>query len=367
VRFVLGAAFWLHALFFLKSPPPYLALLATRLSLTANEVAILILIVLLSALTSGGYLQLLKDVLYVYAFPLILLYLAGKYVWSATTLIARHLGPSQTPMQIDQAENARAELKLWIERELSSRSRRIEWSSFWEVISRPFTHFLFLWLLLLWVATNRVIQEVALTIALFQVALRLLTLSRLSSLWKRLLDRCEIWAQNRTEELLADLSVVTQETRFNRKLYSKWKQLRGLWQITESIRESGYITKWARRLGVLFYVCLYIYVALLFACTYWAIARYLGIPYSFLQAFVTSLVIPVAYTILPNNVWIHLCGAVQWLLIVVGGIVRVTWYLKVEFLRIAATASNISRPFQDDDVKEKLVFLENKFDEWEGR
>src|SRR5437016_1122836 len=80
-RFALAAALWLHALFVVRLPSSHLSGVVGRLHLTTSEAVVFALLITLSLLATYGYGRLVVDVLYVYFFPFVLVYIAAKWLF----------------------------------------------------------------------------------------------------------------------------------------------------------------------------------------------------------------------------------------------------------------------------------------------
>jgi hypothetical protein len=160
---------------------------------------------------------------------------------------------------------------------------------------------------------------------------------------------------------LATLISVTQETAPTNELRNLWNQVR-VWKIILSFLKDPYLlSRWAWVLGVAFLGSAYIYIAVLFSFAYYGIARVSGVPYTWPDAFTTSLFIPFFISNLPKVVALRMLAVFHCLIVVVIGIGTIVNFLRRKLDDIREAATDLSNRLADQAIHDKFIILEEKF------
>jgi hypothetical protein len=160
--------------------------------------------------------------------------------------------------------------------------------------------------------------------------------------------------------MLGMLAAVDPKTEATKELKDLWQQL-GLWERVARFLGNKYLlSRWASLLVGAFYVCIYIYIALLFSFVYFGIARVSGLDVPWSETAVDSIFIPVYVTELPKTFFMRFAGGVQWTLIVIVGFGTFWNYFHKRLEAVHAGAIKIGGLLTDETVRAKYKLLESK-------
>ena len=164
----------------------------------------------------------------------------------------------------------------------------------------------------------------------------------------------------RLDVMLATLRAVNTRTRKSKELEQLFREF-GLWEKVARFLQNKYlVSRWAGLLVTLFFLCVYVYIALLGSCSF-GIGKVSGLNYPWPEAAITSLFIPVYVKELPNTLSIRAVGGIHWALIVVVGVGTFLNYLRRRIESVRSGAIVVSERLADKSVPEKLAILEMKF------
>ncbi len=105
------------------------------------------------------------------------------------------------------------------------------------------------------------------------LVLRILAILKLTLFSRSWLEKIGARIYTRLNVMLSTLEAVTPKTEVTKELKDLWQQL-GLWEKTARFLGNKYLlSRWASLLVGTFYVCVYVYIALLFSFVYFGIAR----------------------------------------------------------------------------------------------
>src|SRR6266404_2733037 len=361
--FLLGAFFWLHALLFLNFQTPFISKSAQFLQLTISEVVLSTLLVIFSFLTASGFWRTLLSLLYIYAFPFVVL-VYGFY-WCFLLLRAVHRWfRSQTNLQLDNATVETKALTLVpeptasLENRVETKKRAEELLQF---LVRPFQRFTFLWCALLLVTTHRVLLWLSLIVVLLHLARKVFVLLKILFFldpWLRKIGKALLTP---LEQILTGLDAVTPETVPTKELKNLWSQF-GVWQkIIDFLKDKYLVSRWAWVLGILFMGSIYTYIAVLFSFGYYGIARVNGVSYSWPEALVTSMFILIFVKELPKILAIKVLAGLHWLLVFGINIGTIVNFFRQQVDSIRETATELSDRMDEQKSREKYLVLEAKF------
>jgi len=134
-----------------------------------------------------------------------------------------------------------------------------------------------------------------------------------------------------------------------------------LWEKVARFLGNKYLlSRWAGLLVGAFYVCIYVYVALLFSFVYFGIARVTGLKVAWSEAALDSMFILVYVTELPNTFFMRAAGGVQWTLIVVLGFGTFWNYFHRRLEAVHTGAIEIAGLLASESVRAKYKLLESK-------
>ncbi len=364
-RFAVAAALWLHAIFMVRVAPPRFTGLATWLHLTGAEVFIFILLAAFTLLATYGYGRLFWDILYIYFFPFVLLFILGRWVFFALVAINKFcsagLPAGETVLAIPGISVAGATGPGPPGAEAAPKAKwKFTWNGLFVVLSRPLRRFTFLWCILLVLTTHSGLLEFALAVVLIHIVFALVAVLRVTVFSAGLLSKLEANIKQQAETLLSKIAFVTRDSEVTPDLRNTWTNASGIRMGLLVFQNRQLVSRWAVVLGSAFLGCVHIYMALLFSFAYYGIARVQSIAFTWPDAFVTSIFIPFAFGDLPRNPWLKFVGGIQCTTIVAVGAGTVINYLTRKVQDLQRVAMHLNERFADAEVRDRLLILDEK-------
>jgi hypothetical protein len=155
--------------------------------------------------------------------------------------------------------------------------------------------------------------------------------------------------------MLGTLRAVNARTQGSEELKKLWQQL-GLWRSVAGFLQNKYlVSRWAGLLVTIFFLCVYVYIALLFSFVYFGIGKVSGLNYPWPEAAITSLFIPAYIGELPKPLSMRAVGGLQWTLIVCVGVGTFLNYLHRRIEAVHSGAIVVSERLADKSVRDKLA------------
>ncbi len=362
--FLLASFLWIHALFLWNVQTRLVAGLSRYMHLTLAEVALFILLFLFSVLCSSGWWGAVKSAVYIYLFPFVLviyffiiIFLGLKAInaWFSRDqpLVA---GPSLSELVVPPIQAPSTTIIM----AQPSAPAPTKAPSLFSVVTRPFKHFTLLWCMLLLIATHKAVLWLSLAVVMCVLALRIKTILKLTLFSRSWLEKIGAAFYTRLNSMLGILATVSPKTEVSKELKDLWQQL-GLWQKVARFLSNKYLlSRWASLLVGCFYICVYLYIALLFSFVYFGIARVSGLNLTWSEAVMNSVFIPVYVTELPKTFFMRLVGGAQWTLVVVVGFGTFWNYFHKRLDAVYTGALEISHVLADEGVRAKYKLLESK-------
>jgi hypothetical protein len=373
-RFLLASFLWLHALFFLNPHTHILAVLSRYMHLTLSEMTLFVLLLLFSVLGSSGWWDTVKSALYIYGFPFVLLgyffvllfrALKGINAWFSRDQ-ALEDGPTLTELIVLPKQAATVPQAIVAQPAVSTAPTipvapvAKKGPTALSVVTRPFRRFTALWCALLLFATHDLVLWLSFAVVLCVLTLRIWTILKLTFFSQSWLEKIGAATYTRLNIMLGMLTAVTPKTELNQGLRDLWQQL-GLWKIVTRFLGNKYLlTRWAGLLMSAFYVCMYVYIALLFSFVYFGIARVSGLTMPWSEGAVDSIFILVYVRDLPKTSFMRLAGGVQWMLVVVSGFGTFWNYFRKRLNEVHTGAIKVSGLLTDETLRVKYELLESK-------
>jgi hypothetical protein len=364
-RFLLAFFLWLHALFILNVAPslvPY----ASHVKSNTAELTVLLLLATLTILASYGIGNVVVDAIYIYFFPFVFLFycafflfkgIKGGYeaVWGQdepldVSLKQLVIAPQPTLVQASPTQVAVAETP--------EGNAPAEGRSWFGMILRPFRKFLLLWCLLLLVASHRGLLLVALIVVLFQLCRLLIQVFALAVVSSNWLGELEQRIRNYADDVIGKLLLAKEITQDFQKVFLSITAL----QVGVSLlRSRRRVVQWAMYLGTLFFLGIYVYLALIFSFAYYGVARVLNIPYDWTTSIVNSMFMPLTFGSLPSSNWIRALGGVHALAVLALSIGTIFGYIRQKLDSLHGVADELSKRLEQAEVRAKVELMREKF------
>jgi hypothetical protein len=362
--FLLAAFLWLHALFFINVQSTLISKSTRLLRLTASEVALLALLVVFSFLAASGFWKTLRSLAYIYFFPFVLLAYAFYWCFVILRAMNRWFKAQATPQprsSLVVEKNAPTIAPVLPASSGSQVGRKKSALELLRFVLRPFRRFMLLWCILLLVTTHVGIVWLCLIVVLVHLARRILLILKILFFSDPWLKKIGPILPTGLNTALVALAAVTRDAAPTNELKDLWNQL-SLWRrMLDFLRDPYLLSRWALVLGVVFFGSIYVYIAVLFSFAYYGIAHVSGVPYSWPDALVTSVFIPLFVSELPKILAAKLLGGIHCLLVVTVGIGTIANFLRRKLDAIRRAATDLSDRFTDQSIQEKYIILEEKF------
>jgi hypothetical protein len=360
--FLLAVFLWLHALFLLNVQLPLVTRLAQYVRLTAAETILFILVFLFSALSASGFLKTLRSVAYIYFFPFVLVFyflvIAFRLLRSINRWFARDQNLSAQQADSEQVQLAAPQTEEIVPVSAVTSATGPKGSS---VLLRPFKRFTILWCILLLISTHIVIIWLSFVVVLCHLVWKIIGVLKITLFSRSWIEKIGHQVFINLDTMLGTLRSVNARTRESKELEQLWRQL-GMWEkIARFLQNKYLVSRWAGLLVTMFFLCVYVYVALLFSFVYFGIGKVSGLHYPWPEAVITSLFLPAYIGELPKTLSMRAVGGVQWALIVCVGVGTFLNYLHRRLESVHSGAIIVSERLADKSVRDKLAILEKKF------
>ncbi len=361
-REVLAISFWLHASFLSEVYPAFH--LSKSVPTAAYNVLTVAFIAYYSLLANFGWLSVVLDVFFIYLWPLVLLWRLTKvfsvqaYQWLKRRWKEAVAAATITPPISDPLRSEAKQRPLSAINQAPSLTQVEDGPrSTFGLVMRPLSQFVLLWSLVMLNTQSRVLMIVA-ALVVFLNAIKAIVLLR------NFLANTDIWVDRFKAtfavQLTSWINVVNSASSeappdpAKQAANSLW-MFHQLWGFVAD--NKLVISRWTNIVLAIVTVPFYLYISVIFAFMYIAIARLNHLQLPWQMAVIDSAFIPFAYTDLPANIWIKLLGGTQALAITLLGynIVSSRMARKVEAL--AGYAASYRSQLEDESLQAKVVVI----------
>jgi hypothetical protein len=361
-RFCVALLLWLNGLLLLRVSIPSVSPLAIRLHLNTGETTILLLLAGFSILFSYGWKNITVDLLYLYFFPFVFLYLVIRSGFWLLSCAFKAFRPTEIAEISTPVLEISGQTKKAPEPEgaaSSIRKNRFSWWLFLKHWLRPFLQFTILWCLLLLLTSHWWLLATALVIVLVHLGRTLVMVVGFAVFSVKGLSQLDARIRAHVERLISQ--VLSEQSIATEDLRKTWAWITALQLGTTLLRNRQRAAQFLVFLAVLIFVATYFYLAFLFAFGYYGLARVQSIPYSWKEALVTAIFIPAAFGDLPHNIWIKLLGGIHWSFVVLVGAGTIFGYLQRKLNSVYRAADFLSSRLQEEEVKKRIAILNDRF------
>jgi hypothetical protein len=365
-RFLFALFLWLHALFILNAAPslvPY----ASRLKSNAAELGVLLLLATLTILESYGIGNVIVDAIYIYFFPFVFLFHCVLLLFRGIKRGYEAVWGQDEPLNVSLKQFVVAPQPALVQAppttqaavtEIPESNAQTEKQSLFSIVLRPFRRFLLLWCLLLLVASHRGLLLIALIVVLFQLCRLLIQVFALAVVSSNWLGELEQRIKNYADGLISKLLLAKEITQDFQNVFLSITAL----EIGVSVlRSRRRVIQWTMYLGTLFFLGIYMYLALIFSFAYYGVARALNIPYDWTTSVVNSMFMPLTFGSLPSSNWIRALGGVHSLTVLALSIGTVFGYIRQKLDSLNDVANELSERLEQAEVRVKVAQMREKF------
>jgi hypothetical protein len=372
--FLLAAFLWSHALFLLNIQVPLVAKLSNVARLNSSETILFVLLFLFSAISASGFWKTVRSLAYIYFFPFVLvaysfvvLFLVIRAVnrWfmrDQKATASEQVTPEESPDEVIEISVPQSQVVVPQPQAIAGAPLTVRASeaSVASTLMRPFKRFTLLWCILLLLSTHKVITWLSLAVVLCHLVWKIVGVLKITLFSRTYIEKVGGSFFVRLDQMLEQLRSVNPRTRLSKELEQLWKQL-DLWvKVARFLQNKYLVSRWAGVLVTTFFLCVYIYIAVLFSFVYFGIGKVSGLTYGWSEAFITSLFIPAYIEDLPKTLAMRTVGGLQFTLIFCVGLGTFLNYLHRRIESVHSGAVLVSARLGDIDVQQRLAILERK-------
>jgi hypothetical protein len=355
VRFALAALLWTHGLFVLRSVPPLLAPLSTRLSLNGLEILICAALLATWLLSLRGVGGLLVDVIYIWFFPFVCLWLV---IWFLIETV-RAVRKLRRPLQVTQSSEGLIVHAGEATNPKAPNSSPVSVTAVIRGILKVVTHFAPLWCALIYATSRFGILKLALAALLVQIAKTAFLLIRASLSSRGWLSQLQDKIKEQADKLIATI-LAAKDLELTQEIRNAYTSLTAMEVGIKFLSNRKRVMQWMLFIAGLFFATVYSYIAVLFAFGFYGTARLQHVPLALSKAIVTALFIPVSYSDLPPNFWLKFLAGMEWVFVVALGLGTVLGYLNRKLDPLYAVAEGLKSKLQTTEVRSQLTVLGEK-------
>src|SRR5260370_30946293 len=361
-RFLIARLLWIHAAFIFNATPS-LAPISSNLNLNVAEACVLFLLGSTILLSSYGIKSILIDAIYFYRFPFILLFHSARVglrvIIAGYRLVWRDKEPFGNPLSsIVSIPQKVVPPNAAVQNPEPTTDKKFQWRELAYNFSKPLRRFTILWCLLTVLASHRFLLLLAFAVLILHIVrflFRVLPIAVASTAW---LAQLEQHIRTYAEDLIEKVRTAQEITQDMRQIWSGIVALKFGIALLKNRRR---VIQWTTYLGALSFLGAYLYLAVLFSFAYFGAARLQGISLSWTSALVDSTFIPLAYSDLPQNIWLKLLVAIQASFVLLLGIGTIFAYLQKKIESLHAVANDLSAKLQQVEIQEKLARMNERF------
>jgi hypothetical protein len=315
---------------------------------------LLAFIVNYSLFTDRGWWSVLFDLFYIYFLPFIY---AGRTLWFVTALFARNFKSkiiwenpqliNQPAKVIPQAHDTQASKAIVNAKE----SARI---TIYDRLARMILKYSLLWCLLILTVNSKLFLWFAVAVTALGASRAILNLWGLFSGGSSWVDKVETSLGNKITELTAQIDRWdgVSDPEVIRQAINGLKLYRSVFNFIAE--NTAILTSWAFTASIAISIPFYCYISILFACTYFGIAKVSGANLPLQEAFVDSLFMPFAWSALPPNLLIRFVAGLQATCVSIIGYNIMFRHIGNRLERITKAATKLRSPFQSDPLPAKI-------------
>ncbi len=323
----------------------------------------MVLLLAFSFIAGSSFWQALVNLLYIYFFPFVLLFYA--FYWpirvlrvifsklkrgrsadaSASTLVAP-TSPTSIVLTAPMSErNAVSESGLRVA---------------FELLTRPFRKFTYLWCLLVLLATHKPIEWIALTVLLLQLAGKIYWVVRVFWSSKSFLVRAATSVSNFLNDSLHKLTSLDFEIAPLTELKNLLNQIKGFKAALEFVAKSTFFSRLTFGIGLALLVCAHVYFALIFSCVYVGAAKVAHLTFAWSDSLAISFFILAYVTELPKTLMLRTLGGIHFTLFLALGAGTIVSYFRRQLEPLRSALASVSMRLSEQDVQQRIIILETK-------
>lgn len=364
-RFCLAVFLWSHAFFLLNVQSTILEYVKDRTQVTTAEAILLILLLTFSFLAGSGFWLTFVNVLYIYFFPFVLLFYAFYWPIRALLIIFRRLKTTRSadiPAGTLVVQSSPASVVLTAP--ISERKSGVEskMAVAFELLTRPFRKFTYLWCLLVLLASHKPIVWIALTVLLLQLVAKIYRVTRLFWFSKPFLTQAATAVSNFVNGMINKLTGLNFEATPVTELKSVLTQIKGCKVVLGFVTKSTFFSRLTFGVGLALLVCAHLYFALIFSCVYVGAAKVAGLTFAWLNSLTISVFILAYVTELPNTLMLRVLGGIHFTLFLTLGAGTIVSYFRRQLEPLRSALVSVNMRLSEADTQQRFVVLQTKIE-----
>lgn len=354
--FLLAVFVWLHALFLLNFGSGIVAKGAYYLRLTTSETIVLALLVIFSFASGSGFWKPVSSVLYIYAFPFVLFWKALYCLFRAIRSLHRWF--KKHSYTEAKSETEKVTPPITIDKPEKATPRDKQAKAFVKFLARPFYRFVWLWCILLLIATHIEIIWVCLAVVAIHLLRKIFLVLEVMFFFDPYLERAIDSILATVEKAVNAVSIFNPEAEPSDELKNTCTQIKG-WKLILGLLKNNYlVSRWAWVLSVASFVLIYVYFAALFSFVYLGMAKVGHVGLSWGNALVSSLFIPLFAADLPRTIAFRLVAGIQVVLVLAVGFGTFYSFLQRRLNMVLKAAAMVNGKLVDRVFEERLSALD---------
>ena len=362
-RFCLAVFLWSHTLFLLNVQSRILEYLKHRIHVTSAEAIVFVLLLTFTFVAGAGFGETLVNVVYIYFFPVVLLFYAFYWPIRALRFGFRKVSATRTAdipagTLLVQATPTPIVLTAPISERKSGAKENVEASV--EFLTRPLRKFTFLWCVLVLLASDKPIVWIALTVLLLQLVVKIWRVTRLFWSSKPFLAQAANWISKVLNDTTSKLTSLNFEVASLTDLKNLLNQIKGFKLVLGFLTKSTWFSRLTFGIGLVLLVCAHLYFALIFSCVYVGTAKVAGLKLAWSNSIVISVFILAYVTELPNTFMLRLLGGIHFTLFLALGAGTVVSYFRRQLEPLRSALVSVNMRLSEEDMQQRLNVLEIK-------
>jgi hypothetical protein len=363
VRFCLAVFLWSHALFLLNVQSRILEYLNARLQVTTAEAILLVLLLTFSFVAGSGVWQTIVNLFYIYFFPFVLLFYAIYWPIRILRLSFPSVKMARSPDIPANALQVRLTSdSVVLTAPISERKSEIKSKSAaaFELLTRPFRKFTFLWCLLVLLASHKSMVWIALTVLLLQLVAKIYWTVRLFWSSKSFLARAATSVSTFLSDTINKVTNLNFEVTPLTELKNLWNQIKGFKIVLEFVSKSTFFARLAFGIGLVSLICAHLYFAAIFSFVYVGAAKVAGLTLTWPDSLTTSLFILAYVGDLPKTLMLRVLGGIHFMLFLTLGAGTVVSYFRRQLEPLRSAFVSMNMRLSEDGLQDKLIILQTK-------
>jgi hypothetical protein len=371
-RLTAASLFWLNALFIVVIPHAPFHQVEIKTGLTPSELCLAGFFVSLALLGFYGFSKFLVDVVYVYAFPFVIVYYGFKWllklIWKTAKVIAAIAPPPAQNWDWQDISKLLPGQRIVSnpisppssaaqnpsEKSPANKPRRSWKRRAWDGLKLPVACFTSAWCILIAVTDKPVFLICALLVLAVHCIRFLVIIAATAVTVNKVFAGVEEKLTTFTRNLIGKILLVPLDSSPDQELTKVVAQLVGIRFASFFLLKRNEIVYGVLTIASLAYLFVYLRLVVLFAFLYLGVAKLQGIHFTLLDSAFVALFMPLTYGDLPRNYFLKGIAGVQSLMFLLMGFGVIKTYLDRRVEAVKQAASLLWEKLNEADVRSRI-------------